>query len=117
MDWNEISPLMKQDLLDPSTEHVLEIIKLHRKWFDQGRSSSEYTSLLYSLCQNLIETIVAEVIRSENKPTGEIDGATRELLIALVQNWRDMWLDLMIRDQYSRRSSRRNGSMYAYIVP
>jgi hypothetical protein len=101
LDWNEISPLMKQDLVASSTDHVMEIIKLHRKWFDQGRSSSEYTSLLYSLCQNLIETLVTEVIRSENKPIGETDQSKRTLLIALVQNWRDTWLDLMIRDQYS----------------
>jgi hypothetical protein len=101
IDWNEISPLLVQDLLESSEEHVFEIIKLHRKWFDQGRSSSEYTPLLYSLCQNMIETIVGEVLRSGKTKTSDMDKEKRSIMVTLVQNWRDMWLDLMTRDQYS----------------
>ena len=111
MDWNEICPLLIKDLSESSSlvdpELSLQIINLHRKWFDQGRSSGEYTPLLYGICQNLLETLSKTIIRIEEEPqemmhdASENDGCPTLVLASLVQNWRDMWLDLMQRDQYS----------------
>ena len=105
MDWNEICPLLTSDLSESSLTNsglALQIIDLHRKWFHQGRSSGEYTPLLYGICQNLLETL-AKAIRVEEPQ--EMDDNTSEisdftLVASLVQNWGDMWLDLMQRDQY-----------------
>ena len=118
MDWKEICHILTTDLFDSSQaddpELGLQIISLHRKWFDQGRSSDEYTPLLYNICQNLLETL-GKVIKVEEKSqktqhiNRESHGLTllspekfhETLIVSLVQNWRDMWLDLMQRNQYS----------------
>jgi len=102
MDWNEIFPILRKDLNGPSFENAMELIGLHRKWFDQARSSCEYTPLQYGLCQNLLETIFANVVvGAQEKETHLTDKCRSSFLTSLVLNWRDMWLDLMLRDQYS----------------
>lgn len=105
MDWDKISPMLTDDLsesflADPNLS--LRLIDLHRKWFDQGRSSSEYTFLLYGICENLLR-IIADIISFEEPQPIEDASQTNQkiIVISLVQNWRDMWLDLMQRDEYS----------------
>ena len=105
MDWNKICPLLRNDLsesflADPSL--CLKLIDLHRKWFDQGRSSSEYTSLLFGLCENMLFILTKIVSLEEKVPIEDASHAQQKtIVVSLVQNWRDMWLDLMQRDQYS----------------
>jgi len=105
MDWNEICPILKNDLTESALQCpkiAFDIIALHRKWFDQGRSSSEYTLLLYDMCQNLLETLAKSVQLEDTCETLDIDEKQESCLVAsLVQNWRDMWVDIMQRDQYS----------------
>jgi len=73
-----------------------------RKWFDQGRSSDEYTPLLFGVCENLIDTL-AKVVRFQESGGSQdlIEAKQISVVVSLVQNWNDMWLDLMQRDQYS----------------
>eukprot|EP00536_Pseudo-nitzschia_multiseries_P009500 jgi/Psemu1/23335/gm1.23335_g len=107
MDWKEICPILKKDLIESAVrcpQLALDSIALHRKWFHQGRSSSEYTPLLYGICQNLLETL-AKTVQSEHLCETQDRGDTHDeycLVASLVQNWRDMWLDMMQRDQYSK---------------
>lgn len=117
MDWKEICHILTTDLFDSSQatdpELALQIISLHRKWFDQGRSSEEYTPLLYSICQNLLETLGTIIKVEENNLKKQNNNRESQgllsssenidetVVVSLVQNWRDMWLDLMQRNQYS----------------
>mmetsp|Transcript_44820 Transcript_44820/g.48511 ORF Transcript_44820/g.48511 Transcript_44820/m.48511 type:complete len:490 (-) Transcript_44820:2289-3758(-) len=113
MDWKEICHFLTTDLSDSyqvDPQLALQIINLHRKWFDQGRSSDEYTPLLFNICQNVLQ-ILGKILKIEEHETqkSQHNGETRfsyensdeTLIISLVQNWRDMWLDLMQRNQYS----------------
>jgi hypothetical protein len=105
MDWNQIRPLLANDLSESfrvNPHLASRLINLHRKWFDQGRSSSEYTPLLYGICENLLETLAKAISVEESQAmqdASEISQST--VVVSLVQNWRDTWLDLMQRDQYS----------------
>lgn len=105
MDWNQICPILCNDMTmtDVSSsqdeQQALQLVKLHCRWFDQGRSSGEYTPLLYGLCQNLMEALIAMTVNVDAKSnSGQPKFAS--LGSALVQTWRDMWLDLMLRGQY-----------------
>lgn len=100
MEWSGIAPLLKIDLLSHSPAIALDVVAMHRKWFDQGRSSSEYTPLLYRLCQNLLEALVDKILHPACDCSGENSEDECRLVVSLVQNWRDMWLDLMQRGQY-----------------
>ena len=104
MDWNQIRPLLTNDLsesfrVDPNL--ALRLIGLHRKWFDQGRSSGEYTPFLYDICANLLETLAKAISVEESQAMQDTsETSQRNVVISMVQNWRDMWLDLMQGDQY-----------------
>ncbi len=105
MDWNKISPLLRMDLSQSfvtNLTHSLELIDLHRKWFHKGRSSSEYTPLLFGICENLLQTLVNVISSAEtNVLANDPEASLNTIVISLVQDWKDMWLDLMQRDQYS----------------
>lgn len=100
MDWGVIGPMLKQDLLSSSSATILDITALYRKWYDQGRSSNEYEPLLYSLCQTLLETLVDMMSDPTCDFTDDDHDDRSRLVVSLVQTWRDMFLDLMQRDQY-----------------
>jgi len=102
MDWDKISPILSNDLSETfitNPDLTFRLISLHRKWFDQGRSSTEYTPLLYGICDNMLETLVTILSSAESQCIDQTEDQ-RTIVISLVQNWRDMWLDLMQRDQY-----------------
>lgn len=105
MDWNTIRPLLTNDLSElflANPNLSLELINLHRAWFDQGRSSSEYTPLLYGICGNLLDTLAKIMRLEESQATQDANETSQSTVVtSLVQNWRDMWVDLMQRDQYS----------------
>lgn len=109
MDWKEISNFLYADLAEsssrPDPQLALRIIGLHRKWYDLGRSSDEYTPLLFNICENLLRLLLKKesMERQQNDDTHILsdNNSSDEVLVgALVQNWRDMWLDLMQRNQY-----------------
>jgi hypothetical protein len=102
-DWAEIRPIMsqviqQQHLIDKDDDDnnntlFIDYLRLYRKWFDQGRSSTEYLSLQYDLCRSILQAIQTHVASStlpEDDPK----------LLLLLQTWRDMWLDLMQRGLY-----------------
>jgi hypothetical protein len=94
-DWREIRLLVRAGLDNDTDAVALHYLALHRKWFDQARTSTDYVALEYDLCQNLVDSITGRIASlgtcsSENS-----------LLFALIQNWHDMFLDLMQRGQYS----------------
>jgi hypothetical protein len=94
-DWKEFRPILRTDL-QTSDSTAFECLQLHRKWFDQGRSSTEYLGLQYDLCQNLMDAIVTHFVSSE------ISAMEDNLLVDLIQNWHDMFLDVMQSGHYSR---------------
>lgn len=104
MDWNKIHPLLTDDLCESflfNPDLAVQLINLHRKWFDQGRSSSEYTPLLYGICEKLLETLTKIISDKELQEMQDaIETSQCTIVASLVQNWSDMWLDLMQRDQY-----------------
>jgi hypothetical protein len=90
MDWQQLRPALNQGL---QTSQWRGYLNLHRKWFDQGRSSTEYLSLQYSICQDClkaIEMFFAAGLIVDDK------------LLQLIQTWHAMWLDLMQQDRYSQ---------------
>jgi hypothetical protein len=90
MDWQQLRPVLNQGL---QTNQWRGYLHLHRKWFDQGRSSTEYLSLQYYICQDCLkafEMLVASGLILDDK------------LLQLSQTWHDMWLDLMQQDRYSQ---------------
>lgn len=94
MDWNEIKPLLMKDLQEnDESDTKLEILNLHRKWFHDGRCSSEYLQLQYELCQNLLNI----VMNQKQNPSFETG-----FLFKIVQTWCDLFLDIMQRGLYSR---------------
>ncbi len=98
MDWNKIGSLLVKDLSElffSNPALCLELVDMHRKWFHKGRSSSEYTPLLFGICENLLQTL------AKTKSIDDTMGNHQIIIVeSLVKNWRDMWLDLMQRDQY-----------------
>jgi hypothetical protein len=92
-DWTEFRSLLKSSLQSSNGNTAMGYLKLHRKFFDLCRSSAEYDSIAYNLCQNLMEAVIAAIIDS----TSSLE---TENFVCLIQNWRDMFLDLMQRDRY-----------------
>lgn len=79
-------------------------LKLHRKWFHEGRSSSEYLGVQYELCCNLSQCITELVASSSSSASLLLDKRNdnnNQWMFDLIQNWHDMFLDMMLRDQYS----------------
>ena len=104
MDWNKIGPVLVKDLSESFLSNptfCLELIDMHRKWFHKGRSSSEYTPLLFGICENLLQTLAKTKTIDEKVIDDTIENHQIIIVESLVKNWRDMWLDLMQRDQYS----------------
>lgn len=106
MDWNKIYPLLMNDLSASflvNPDLALKLVNLHRKWFSQGRCSNEYTPLLYGICENLLKTLAKTIHLKKSEAIQDAASETTQssVVVALVQNWRDMWLDLMQRNQYS----------------
>ena len=95
VDWKEIRPILKTDL-QTNDNAALECLQLHRSWFDQARSSTEYLHLQYDLCQNLMDSIVTHYFSTENS------NVDYNLFVDLIQNWHDMFLDIMQCGHYSR---------------
>jgi hypothetical protein len=92
-DWTEVRSLLKSSLQNSNTQIALEYLKLHRKFFGLCRSSAEYDSLAFNLCQNLMEVAITTISDASS-------GLETDFFIRLMQNWRDMFLDLMQRDRY-----------------
>jgi hypothetical protein len=93
-DWNEIKPLLLNELQTSDNNGTnFEFLKLHRKFYDLGRSSSEYLVLQYELCQNVFDAIVSR-IQDRNSDSN--------FLFSLIKTWCDMFLDIMQRDLYSQ---------------
>ena len=90
MDWQQLRPVLNQGL---QTNQWRGYLHLHRKWFDQGRSSTEYLSLQYCICQDCLKAVEMLVV------SGLI---VDDKLLQLIQTWHDMWLDLMQQDRYSQ---------------
>jgi hypothetical protein len=113
LEWKqELVLLLRRDLVADengdcslSSSTVIDLIALHRKWFDQGRSSDEYLPIMYDLCENVLQAVTKTAGSDmEGRKGGETanDSVSADsiTLICLVQNWQDMWIDLMQRDQY-----------------
>jgi hypothetical protein len=90
MDWQQLRPVLNQGL---QTNQWRGYLHLHRKWFNQGRSSTEYLSLQYYICQNCLKAVEMFVVSDLI-----VDGK----LLQMIQTWHDMWLDLMQQDRYSQ---------------
>jgi hypothetical protein len=93
-DWNEIKPILLNELrISDNNGTKFEFLKLHRKFYDLGRSSSEYLVLQYELCQNVFHAIFSHIQNSNSDS---------DFLFSLIKTWCDMFLDIMQRDLYSQ---------------
>ena len=112
-DWDQIIPMLNKSLrkCDEDSSMLLEYLQLYRIWFDQGRSSVEYTRLQYDLCritmlalQSRI-TILFDRKLKDSKRLSTYNEAwyNDKLLVQMVQIWHDMWTDLMQRGVYSEQ--------------
>lgn len=97
-DWRGIRPHILAGLQyseDDGKQVGMEYLKLHRRWYDQARSSSEYAGLQYELCQNLSTCISQSICDNggicSNNP----------YLLSQLQTWSDMFFDMMQRGIYS----------------
>lgn len=89
LDWNEIRLLLSNDLQESLlSDTALDIIKIHRKYYDLGRASSEYLVLQYGICHNIFDAITAYV---------EKDDTDADLLFVLIRTWSDIFVDLIQR--------------------
>ena len=103
-DFSDYQSLLKSSLESTiCTEATkIEYIAIHRKFYDLCRTSSfEYDSIAYHLCQNLLDATLSSL--ATNKPNSGLD---TDFFVALIQNWRDMFLDLLIRDRYMQYEAR-----------
>lgn len=94
--WGDIKPLLKTELLTTSDNVASEYLRLHRKWFDQSRSSIEYIGLQYDLCQNLMD-VVCDISISLGSSVMQ-----DSFICELIENWHDMFLDLVQRGHYDK---------------
>lgn len=100
--WNEVRTMLLeglqyQDVYNPTTV-AKEYLRLHRKWFHDGRSSTEYLGIQYHLCLNLSQCL-QEGIQQQSALALDNPKESQWLLDLLI-NWHDMFLDLMLRDHY-----------------
>lgn len=92
LDWNEIKPLLSSDLQESLRSYTApELIKIHRKYYDLGRASSEYLVLQYGICHNIFDVIVAYA---------QQDDADSDSLLLLIRTWCDILVDLIQRDVF-----------------
>jgi hypothetical protein len=122
MDWDQIRPILCRDmtvqrslsaLVDQNEQmHVaMSFMSLHQKWFDEGRrsSSGEYIPLMYGLCLNLTEALVAVISDADSyngkEQTDHYTSILLHVVSALIQTWHEMWLDLMECDDYIDESA------------
>eukprot|EP00934_Nitzschia_sp_Nitz4_P004026 Nitzschia sp. Nitz4//scaffold62_size106224//38758//40146//NITZ4_004351-RA/size106224-processed-gene-0.28-mRNA-1//1//CDS//3329555841//4016//frame0 len=101
--WEELSPLLvagltsyDEALMDYSL--ASSYLRLHRKWFDQARSSPEYRSIQWGICGNLVQSIRQTIATKEGYYPN------RAFFVRQVQTWREMFLDLLQRNEYSSHS-------------
>mmetsp|Transcript_35476 Transcript_35476/g.85842 ORF Transcript_35476/g.85842 Transcript_35476/m.85842 type:complete len:413 (-) Transcript_35476:1884-3122(-) len=122
MEWDQIRVVLCQDMTfkkqhqqqsssqtgddynDDQIDVVKTLISLHRKWFDEGlkSSSSEYTSLMYGLCQNIMEvllTTVVDVDDGDQKDNFIEKQQQRDVVSSLVRTWHGMWVELMVHSR------------------
>ena len=107
LDWNKVLPLLQDGLYgSSSTTTSLDYAKLHRKWFGQGRASTEHWSIRCDLCQNILTAIMNLVVTTSSSqhknytttepPQGTSFSATQQQLYSSWILWRDMWMDLSL---------------------
>jgi len=110
-----VTPTNSGHLLEHSNNTVAYgYLRLHRKWFHDGRSSPEYIEIQYQLCYNLT-ICIQEMVTEEQQSTscwiqnndddnknkkGSNQQQRQQWLFDLLKNWHDMLLDLMQRDHY-----------------
>ena len=92
-----------------------DYLRLHRKWFHEGRSSPEYLDIQYQLCCNLSKCLQELIQQQEQQSTsmehGDNNGShqhqqqQQQLFLDLLTLWHDMFLDLMQRDCYIQGES------------
>lgn len=120
-DWNDVREMLREGLRYAGATHedsalvAKEYLGLHRKWFHDGRESTEYLTVQYHLCCNLSECIQEQIQR----PTPAIDdniARQQQWLLDLLINWHDMFLDLMQRDQYDKGAISEMESTYVIVL-
>ncbi|CAJ1943110.1 unnamed protein product [Cylindrotheca closterium] len=92
LDWNEIKSMLLSDLRGSlQANAAVDIIKIHRKYYDLGRASSEYLLLQYGICHNIFDAIMSYT---------QQDNSNAELLLLLIRTWCDILVDLIQRDVF-----------------
>lgn len=91
-DWNEIKPILSSDLQKSlQSNTALEIITIHRKYYDLGRASAEYLLLQYDICHHIFDAILTYTRQ---------DDADADSLLLLIRTWDDILVDLIQRDVF-----------------
>ena len=94
-EWKKILNMLFVGLTEG--DYVRDYITLHRKWFDQCGSSSEYTSLQLGLCANLVRAL--RHFFGNHVFVSEADSievtAQHQQLFELMQQWHAMWMMAM----------------------
>lgn len=91
VDWAEIRPLLVAAM---GQERGLQFLGIVRKWFDQGRQSSEYLSLQYDLVELTMDRVVDLV-------SSDLSHSSEDMLVNCIRLFRDMLLDLMQTNKFS----------------
>jgi hypothetical protein len=101
LDWKDVLPLLQEGVREETDQQIInDFWMLHRKWFDQGRASTEHLSIRYDLCQNVLAAIANLVMSHWNDTSTwrmqeDSFTDTQEYLIDLWSLWYEMWYDLM----------------------
>ena len=117
-DWTDVQMMLLEGIRVgvPTLRHAndclvaRDYLRLHRKWFHEGRGSAEYLDIQYQLCRNLSRCLQEMIQQQEQQSTpiehGDDDASHQhqqvQFFFDVLTLWHDMFLDLMQRDCYMR---------------